>query len=383
MQSRINLFPVDNGDMTLIRLESGQKILIDMNIRAAADDPADKTPDVARDLRNLLERDDEGRLYVDAFLLSHPDEDHCRGFTKHFHIGTAARWSKRSDKILMREVWSSPMVFRRASSKNHKLCPDASAFNAEARRRVREFQRTGGYVTDGDRILILGEDENGKTEGLEPILVKVGERFSRVNGMKVRSMDALLLAPLPKSETEDDEELLSKNSSSTILRISLAGEGKLDACHFLTGGDAGVSIWERLWDEYSGRPNALSYDILLAPHHGSWRSLSHDSWSEFREDAKVSEGARHALSQARQGAVIVASSKAIKDDGNDPPCIRAKREYEDIVRGVRGRFKCVGEPEAHPDTVEIEIGRFGPRFKTPPPKYRRSGAVGSVPLAHG
>ena len=100
----------------------------------------------------------------------------------------------------------------------------------------------------------------------------------------------------------------------------------------------------------------------------------------------MSEGARSALSQTLSGARIVASSKAIKDDGNDPPCIRAKREYDSIVQGVGGKFKCVGEPESRPEVVEIEIGRYGPRFKTPRPKggrYGRSGAVGSVPLAHG
>lgn len=382
MQARIRFFSVGNGDMTLIVLDTGQRILIDVNIREAADDPADTMPDVARDLRGLLKRDDEGRLYVDAFLLSHPDQDHCRGLEKHFHLGAADGWSKKSDKIFIRELWSSPMVFRRAS-KNHTLCADAKAFNSEARRRVREFGRAEGRVTDGDRILILGEDENGNTEGLETILVRVGERFSKVNGMKVRSMDALLLAPLPKSETEDDEDLLSKNNSSTILRISLSGEGKSDACHFLTGGDAGVLIWERLWEKYSWRPTELSYDILQTPHHCSWRSLSHDSWSELGEGAKVSEGARHALSQARWGAVIVASSKAIKDDGNDPPCIRAKREYVGIAAEAKGGFKCVGDLPGNVSTLEIEVGRSGPRFKTPPSKYRRSGAVGSVPLAHG
>ena len=385
MQAKIYLFSVGNGDMTLIVLETGQKILIDVNIRAAADDPADKTPDVAGELRKLLARDDKGRLYVDAFLLSHPDEDHCRGFAKHFHIGAPEGWSKQSDKILIREFWSSPMVFRRAS-KNHTLCPDAKAFNGEARRRVREFRRIGGRVAAGDRILILGEDENGKTDGLDPILVKVDQTFSRVNGERVRSMDALLLAPLPTSQTEDDEEMLSKNNSSTILRIALSGGGESAKCRFLTGGDAGVSIWERLWANHWWRPSALTYDILQAPHHCSWRSLSHDSWSELGEDAKVSAGARNALSQAHKGAVVVASSKPIKDDGNDPPCIRAKREYEDIVRGVGGRFTCVGELASNVGFVEIEIDRSGPRLKKPQPRrghYGRGGALGSVPLAHG
>jgi hypothetical protein len=58
-------FRVDNGDMTLVELESGRRILIDINIRAAADDPDDDTPDVAKQLRGQLDRDDEGRLYVE------------------------------------------------------------------------------------------------------------------------------------------------------------------------------------------------------------------------------------------------------------------------------------------------------------------------------
>lgn len=79
MVARIAFFPVGNGDMTLIELESGRKIVIDVNVRAAADDQDDETPDVAKMLRERLSRDGQGRLYVDAFLLSHPDKDHCSG----------------------------------------------------------------------------------------------------------------------------------------------------------------------------------------------------------------------------------------------------------------------------------------------------------------
>ena len=35
MTATITFFPVDNGDMTLIELESGRKILMDVNIRVA------------------------------------------------------------------------------------------------------------------------------------------------------------------------------------------------------------------------------------------------------------------------------------------------------------------------------------------------------------
>ena len=43
MTAVITFFSVGNGDMTLIELESGKTILIDVNIRAAADDPDDST----------------------------------------------------------------------------------------------------------------------------------------------------------------------------------------------------------------------------------------------------------------------------------------------------------------------------------------------------
>lgn len=85
-------FPVSNGDMTLIRLDNGQTILVDVNIRGDADDDDDDTPDVASDLRDRLKRDIEGRLYVDAFLLSHPDQNHITGLRNHFHLGPLSHW---------------------------------------------------------------------------------------------------------------------------------------------------------------------------------------------------------------------------------------------------------------------------------------------------
>lgn len=383
MTANITFFPVGNGDMTLIRTESGRRILIDINIRKAADDPDDETVDVAKRLRERLDRDVEGRLFVDAFLLSHPDQDHCAGIRRHFHLGSPSDWSSSSDKIVIRELWSSPMVFRRAAS----LCEDAKAFNREARRRVNSFRDSGGATSDGDRILILGEDENGKTDDLAPILVQTGEIFSKVNGGEDGSMAARLLGPFPKA-TDEDEEVYSKNRSSTILQFSLSGDKMSDRCRFLTGGDAEVAIWERLWHQYKADPDCLSYDILQAPHHCSWHSLSFNSWSELGENAKVSEDARESLSQAREGATIVASSNPVVDDDNDPPCIRAKQEYVGIVEPLHGQFRCVGEyPSADsPDTMEFEIGQHGQRLKAKlmrAPAALGAGAVGRQPLVHG
>lgn len=354
MTAKLTFFPVGNGDMVLIALESGRKILVDLNIRSAADEDNDPTPDVASQLRERLERDARGRLYVDVLLVSHPDKDHCTGLIKHFHLGPAAEWSEQDDKIFIRELWSSPMVFRRAS-KSHTLCKDAKAFNTEARRRVK-FYRDGNMLTDGERILILGEDQDGKTEDLAGILVRVDEQFGMVNGNYDSSMSARLLAPLPKQDDET-EETLSKNHSSTIIQFSLTGDGQSDACRFLTGGDAEVAIWERLWKRHESRPDWLSYDVMLTPHHCSWHTLSYDSWSEKGEDAQVSQDAKNALGQSRDNAVIVASCKPIKANDSDPPCIRAKREYLDMAEQF---LVTMEHPKASdPAPLEIKITRDG------------------------
>src|ERR1700733_6412722 len=143
--------------MTLITLESGRKILIDVNIRKAADDEDDdEATDVAALLKDRLDRDGDGRLYVDAFLLSHPDENHCRGLDRHFHLGKPEDWKKKDDKILIREMWSSPIIFRRKKDIDGKLCEEAELWWAEARRRVNLYKaaKTKSSVQDGDRIQV-------------------------------------------------------------------------------------------------------------------------------------------------------------------------------------------------------------------------------------
>jgi hypothetical protein len=379
MSAKTTHFKVENGDMTLIEFESGRRLLVDIKIRAAADDPDDETPDVGSQLRERLTPDGQGRLFVDAFLLSHPDQDHCAGLQSHFHLGPLSQWKKADNKIIIREMWSSPIVFRRAE-KDHILCEDAKAWSTEARRRVNLFKNQG-FLSDGDRIQILGEDVDGKTDDLGAILVKAGTCFSTICGATDASFESLLLAPL-LGDGENEEEVLSKNNSSIIMRLTLAANGVAAAARYLLGGDAEVAIWEKIWDQYT--PDDLKYEVLLAPHHCSWHSLSWDSWSEKGNDAKVSEKARSALAQVAPGATILSSSCTIKDDDNDPPCIRAKREYAGIVKPAAGTFRCLAD-EAGDDPFELLISEYGPK-----PDRKRlvslaglETAVGSEALGHG
>lgn len=343
MTASITFFPVGNGDMTLITFDNDQKLLIDLHVRKAADDDEDETPDVMADLRGRLTRDEKGRLFVDGFLLSHPDKDHICGLETHFHLGPPDEWDEDDDKILIREMWSSPVVFRRAS-RDHVLCDDAKAWAKEARRRVALYREKGNATVEGDRIQIMGEDEDGKTDDILAIVVKADGVVTKLNRVVSGTFEGRLLAPIPQSDDEELDELLGKNHSSVVLRFSIRGGGIVDKCRFLTGGDAEVAIWERLWGKHGAyQADWLSYDILQAPHHCSWHSLSYDSYSTYGEDAEVCDDARSALAQIRKGAIVVASSKEIDPEEADPPSDRAKREYISIVDGKSDRFICVAD----------------------------------------
>ena len=395
MPTTITFFPVDNGDMTLIKFgdTTSTTLLIDVNIRLDADNPDSDVRDVAKDLRDRLKTDENGRPYVDAFLLSHPDEDHCRGLTRHFHLGPLADYPDdkkdlRDKKIVIREMWSSPIIFRRAS-KEHVLCADAQAWATEARRRVKANRDGRFAVAAGDRLQVMGQDVNGKTDGLTPILRNVDTDFNTINGGASAYFSAHLLGPLDATDDEVVEECLAKNQSSVIINFTLAADAnKFDGVKFLTGGDAEVFIWRRQWEQHEHEPQVLEYDILQTPHHCSWHSLSEDSWGELGDKVKLDPGARKALSQTRAGAVIVASSKPIVDDKDDPPCIRAKREYLAIVDGAKGSFYCTGE---YPKTGAVEplVFTVTAQGVQPPSKKEGGAKVAAIvssarsPMPHG
>ena len=81
----------------------------------------------------------------------------------------------------------------------------------------------------------------------------------------------------------------------------------------------------------------------MAPHHCSWHFFCIDSPTE---DAEASKKSLHLLECKREGAFVIASSKPIKDDDDDPPCWKAKLLYENAVG--KDRFLCTGDTPDQP-----------------------------------
>jgi hypothetical protein len=371
MAAKIIYFPVGNGDMTLIQTENDINILIDCNIRNP-----EENPDVMEMLKEYLKQDDKGRYFVDLFVWSHPDEDHCKGIKDNFYLGKPEDYSVTSDKVFINEIWSSPMVYRRASN-NHTLCDDAKALNKEVKRRVNVYKNTYLRGNEGDYVLILGEDENGKTDDIDNIVVKLDYATSNINDKPQSYIESRLLGPSPKCDLDEDEEKLGKNHSSVIMNYKLlAGNSYMN---FLSAGDAEVVCLEALNSRMTGNYTGhhLDYDVLQVPHHCSWHALSHDSLKEKGDSAEVSAEALDCLSHANSGAFIVASCRKIENDANNPPAHKAKKEYQKIVQSkdVQGDFKCVADFKDKPLVLILEDGKITIESTVNLGKSNDSGAV--------
>src|SRR5438552_1854177 len=121
----ITYFPVGNGDTALIRLEDNASIIIDCNIsQDSRDESIELRYDVHAHFLEELGRDNEDRPYTDAFIGSHADQDHCRGFASTFHTGDPSDYKRKKDdpeKIIIGELWFSRRMF---SNYEAPLCED-------------------------------------------------------------------------------------------------------------------------------------------------------------------------------------------------------------------------------------------------------------------
>ena len=334
----IKHYPVDNGDMTLIQIGTkgiGKTVLVDMKIRESNGNQ-DTQFDVAADLYDHLPTNSDGAPYVDIFILTHPDNDHCLGFEQYMHTGSPADWKKPSDgspkKIIMNEIWFSEICTKRAS-KSIALSTDAKAFRSEAKRR-RQLVEEGNSSKSiaGNLLKVVGVDtddsDGSENWNLDGIVVSRGDE------VPVGEAKALILAPLD-SDIFDENHQEDKNNSSIVIRWTV------NSSEILMGGDATAHIWKHIREERKNNTSQLTYDLLLAPHHCSWRSLSYDSAIKV-ENPQVLPEAKSALSQTNSGAYIVSSSKKIDSEQPDPPSHLAKKEYVSIL-GNENRFICLAD----------------------------------------
>ncbi|PLS84584.1 MAG: hypothetical protein CYG60_17195 [Actinobacteria bacterium] len=324
-EASITYFPVRNGDTSRIRLSDGTDIVVDCNITEESRDHSVKERyDVHAHLAEEA-RKENGVPHVDAFILTHPDTDHCRGFKDTFYAGDPAQYgdeAKKNGLIIIDELWFTPRIF--SPHEEGKLAPSAKVFLKEARRR-RSLYLSGSLKRDkpGNRLRIVGYTGSGENEGLEGIVTIPGKTISKINGKTKQDFSFFVHAPFKKNTDSEDGE---RNDTSVVLQARFDVGGEWHACLAFFGGDAGCAVWRDVLDRSENE--SLRWDLFLAPHHVSWGFFSEE---RHEDNPEPSESSLAVLGKRRAGAVVVGSCKPIKDDGDNPPNPAAAEQYEGAV----------------------------------------------------
>lgn len=329
-------WPVGTGDSTTFIVREDE-IMFQVDLRHSSKSE-DETTDCAPVIDHLEENLPlvNGRPYLSAFALTHPDKDHIQGF------------QSLLERVDIGELWFTPRVFREQDDEG---CEDAIAFRTEAHRRVDATLAAGGDPGSGDRVRLIGYDtllEEDQYQGF-PL------EFFSVPGHVVESLDGQSLvgefrvfihAPFKKDEIVGD-----RNDTSLVMQVVLGSDPAEGGV--LLFGDHKYPTIRKVFDisKNNGNEDNLRWQVMLASHHCSKSVmyqeedgktvLKQDILDDF-ENYQVGDG------------YIVASANCVptsNQDGDNPPHALAKARYSEIATGG---FVCT-----HDDGGHAEPLRFG------------------------
>lgn len=345
--SSITYFPVGNGDTSLIKLADGTTMVVDIDV---CED--DKKYDVQNHLVREC-RTEGGIPHADSFLLTHPDQDHLRGFDTVFYTGDPAKYSdtdKKKKRIIIDELWFSPRIF---CPHEKDLCDMAKVVKKEADRRMDVYKKDKSQADKpGNRIRIIGYTDNPDFVKLKDRFVIPGNRISEINGAIRQNFSMFIHAPTKK---DTDSKWSERNDTSIVFQVTFRVGDVERAALAMFGGDAGCAIFEDIIGK-SKNPD-LEFDLFLAPHHCSWTFFSENPSEENDPSDTILDFLKN---RKRKGAIAIASSKPIKDDDDNPPHYIAKQRYEEIF-GAKN-FICTGEhpSEEEPEPIYFTMTKNGP-----------------------
>lgn len=369
MKHSIKFYPVGNGDCDLITIGSAnKKMMFDCNFRKEAEKNNDKMYDVLEDLlTNELTSKKFGLPLLDAFLLTHPDQDHCRSFANIFYLGdpdAVPQSAKNDKKILIGELWYSPRVFEELTG---ELNADAKAFKKEAQRRMDLFKSGSNNADkDGNRIRIIGWTDNPDLEGLEDRIITPGNIISEINGSSCRYFEIFIHAPF-----KDDIDGEDRNMTSVAFQLRFKSDNKKkDIARVFLGGDTEWRVIDKIMNK-TNDDDYLKWDLMEAPHHCSYKFFADD-----RETAP-NQASLDFLNKSEDGAFVISSSKVVKKNSDNPPCHKAKNRYTDRV-GESNFFCTSGEKDDDteaPIVFDIEDGEVALHEDDKKEKESRASAV--------
>lgn len=363
--SKIIYYPVDNGDQSLIAIDENNyttHIMVDCNIRSSSSGDSDTSQyDVKADLLNTLKKRTVNEindvLYSDIFILTHGDNDHLRGFEKHFYQGDPNKFkksNKENDEIVIDVLWFSPMVMGDSTT------DDEDCFNKEAKRRIKLHQdEDEDKDLPGNRIVIIGYDANEDLSGLDLVRKVPGDIISKFNEKELETFSVFIHAPYKQQLTMSDP---GKNHTSVVFQARFKeNKDKDEFCTLaMFGGDSDHYAWDIILEKTKKYKNekALLWDLFMAPHHCSWTFFND---TPQKDNTTPVDTSLEVLDYRRNDAKVIASSKEIKNNDDNPPSYKAKEQYAKKVK-IDNFLSTVtaNKKNGTPQPIIFEITKQGP-----------------------
>jgi hypothetical protein len=339
-------WPVGSGDSTTIVVDKDMFVQVDLrHLTCADEDDDDPRMAVIDKLIEILPKVGD-KPYLSVFILTHPDEDHCRGFIELL------------SRVIIGEIWHTPRVFREYP---RDLCEDAKAFRKEAKRRVKKTIENSGSAESGDRVRVIGDDELLDEEDYKGF---PSDRLT-VPGVAITDLDdtdcsdrfkAFVHGPF-KDDCDGD-----RNDTSVALQVTLLSGEK--AARALLFGDLCYPTLKRIFD--SSTVDDIAWNIFLTPHHCS-KSVMYWKGEGDTEAVLKQELLDNIEAAALSPGYIVASCEPIPSSNqpsDNPPHAIAKDRYEEITPD---KFLCTQEHpnETTPEPIIFALGEAGLTYQEP------------------
>ena len=338
----VYFWPVGTGDSTTFVVRPNQVIFqVDLRHSHKSEDKETDCAPVIDYLEERLPKVD-GKPYLSAFAITHPDKDHIQGF------------EELLERVTVGELWFSPRIFREHDDDPSSLGDDAKAFREEAHRRVTVTIKAGGDPGAGNRVRIIGWDDLLGEKHYQGFPAE----FFSVPGNVVVSLDghdltgefrAFIHGPFKQGS---DEDVGDRNATSLAMQVVLGDDPSEGGVLLL--GDHKYPVIRKIFDitKEHGKEENLRWQILLAPHHCSKSVMYQDvDGKEVLKQDILDDLEEHQVGEG----YVVASANSIptsNKDGDNPPHAKAKARYEEIASGG---FICPHDDGEHAEPLKFIV----------------------------
>lgn len=367
----VYFWPVGTGDSTTFVVRPNE-VMFQVDLRHSQ-----KSEDEETDCAPVIDYLEEhlpkvnGRPYLSAFAITHPDKDHIQGF------------EELLERVTVGELWFSPRIFREHDDEPDSLSNDAKAFRDEAHRRVTATVEAGGDPGAGDRVRIVGWDDlldEEHYQGFPP-------EFFSVPGDVVESLDGddltgefrvVIHGPFKQGS---DEDVGDRNDTSLAMQVVFGDDPS--AGGVLLFGDHKYPVIRKIFDVTKAHGNEanLRWQVLLAPHHCSKSVMYQDENGKLvlKQDMLDDFGENQV-----EAGYIVASANCIPSsnkDGDNPPHAIAKARYQEVAVGG---FVCTHDDGGHAEPLKFTVNGSNIEYAQASGKKRSTSSLGAaVSVARG